>query len=109
MTKVRTAREQLDVARREMTEAERKGDLNAMAALRHGRIPQLEKNVASLEKGAKSGTGLFRETVTPEEVAEVVARWTGVPVSRLLSGSARNSSSSRIASRPASSVRKRPS
>ena len=86
VTKVRTAREQLDAARREMTEAERKGDLTAMAALRHGRIPQLEKDVATLEKGAKSGTGLFRETVTPEEVAEVVARWTGVPVSRLLSG-----------------------
>ena len=85
VTKVRAVREQLDAARREMAEAERKGDLNAMAALRHGRIPQLEKDVAAMEKTAKSGTGLFRETVTPEEIAEVVARWTGVPITRLLS------------------------
>jgi ATP-dependent Clp protease ATP-binding subunit ClpB len=55
-----------------------------MAALRHGRIPQLEKEVATLEKNAKTSTGLFREVVTPEEIAEVVARWTGVPITRLL-------------------------
>jgi len=84
VTKVRAAREQLDNARREMIDAERKNDLNAMAALRHGRIPQLEKDVATLEKSAKTGTGLFREIVTPEEIAEVVARWTGVPITRLL-------------------------
>ena len=85
VTKVRNAREQLDAARREMEVAERKNDLNAMAALRHGRIPQLEKDLAALEKTTQSATSLFRETVTPEEIAEVVSRWTGVPVTRLLS------------------------
>jgi len=86
VTKVRTAREKLEIARQEMSKAERANRLDEVAKLRYGVIPELEKQVAQLEGTAKSASGLFRETVTPEEVAEVVARWTGVPVSKLLEG-----------------------
>ena len=86
VTKVRSAREKLENARNDMTKAERAGTLDEVARLRYGTIPELEKEVAKLEGTAKSATGLFRETVTPEEIAEVVARWTGVPVSKLLEG-----------------------
>jgi ATP-dependent Clp protease ATP-binding subunit ClpB len=86
VTKVRSSRSQLEDAKAEMAKAERAGKLEEVAKLRYGTIPDLEKAVAKLEGTAKSATGLFRETVTPEEVAEVVARWTGVPVSKLLEG-----------------------
>ncbi|GBL30597.1 chaperone protein ClpB [Opitutia bacterium] len=86
VTKVRDVREKLETAKAEMARAERAGKLEEVAKLRYGVIPELEKEAARLESGAKSATGLFRETVTPEEVAEVVARWTGVPVSKLLAG-----------------------
>jgi ATP-dependent Clp protease ATP-binding subunit ClpB len=86
VTKVRSVRSQLEDAKTAMTKAERAGKLEEVAKLRYGTIPDLEKEVAKLEGAAKSATGLFRETVTPEEVAEVVARWTGVPVSKLLEG-----------------------
>ncbi len=86
VTKVRTARAKLEDAKADMAKVERTGRLEEVAKLRYGVIPELEKEVARLEGAAKSATGLFRETVTPEEVAEVVARWTGVPVSKLLEG-----------------------
>ncbi|MEY3773168.1 MAG: Chaperone protein ClpB [Verrucomicrobiota bacterium] len=86
VTKVRGVREKLEEAKAEMARAERASKLEEVAKLRYGVIPELEKEAARLEAGAKSATGLFRETVTPEEVAEVVARWTGVPVSKLLAG-----------------------
>ncbi|MGA0133813.1 MAG: ATP-dependent chaperone ClpB, partial [Opitutales bacterium] len=84
VTRVRDTRARLEEARAEMTKAERAGRLEEVAKLRYGVIPELEKEAARLEGAAKSASGLFRETVTPGEVAEVVARWTGVPVSKLL-------------------------
>ena len=86
VTKVREVREKLEAAKADMARAERASKLEEVAKLRYGAIPELEKEAARLESGAKSATGLFRETVTPEEIAEVVARWTGVPVSKLLAG-----------------------
>jgi ATP-dependent Clp protease ATP-binding subunit ClpB len=86
VTKVREVREKLETAKADMARAERASKLEEVAKLRYGVIPELEKEAARLESGAKSATGLFRETVTPEEIAEVVARWTGVPVSKLLAG-----------------------
>ena len=86
VTKVRASREKLEIAKADMLKAERAGKLEEVAKLRYGTIPELEKEVTKLEGTAKSATGLFRETVTPEEIAEVVARWTGVPVSKLLEG-----------------------
>ena len=86
VTNVREVRGKLETAKADMARAERAGRLEEVAKLRYGAIPELEKEAARLEAGAKSATGLFRETVSPEEVAEVVARWTGVPVSKLLAG-----------------------
>jgi ATP-dependent Clp protease ATP-binding subunit ClpB len=86
VTKVREVRSRLETAKADMARAERASKLEEVAKLRYGVIPELEKEAARLDAGAKSATGLFRETVSPEEVAEVVARWTGVPVSKLLAG-----------------------
>src|SRR5580658_2466405 len=82
--RTRKLREDLEAARLEMEKAERGYDLNRVAELRHGKIPQLE---AELKKAEKSGAGtLFKEEVSSQEIAEVVAKWTGVPVSRLMEG-----------------------
>ena len=81
--RVRKIREELEVARREMEKAERAYDLNKMAELRHGKIPQLEGELKKLEK-TEAKTELFKEEVSAEEIAEVVAKWSGVPVSRLV-------------------------
>ncbi|MFA7370202.1 MAG: Clp protease N-terminal domain-containing protein, partial [Kiritimatiellales bacterium] len=87
--KVRDLREALELARRESAEAERAYDLERVAKLRHGTIPQLEKQLREHEERLKepsSGKSLLREEVTEEEIAEVVARWTGIPLTRLLEG-----------------------
>ncbi len=88
---VRKIREELDEARHQMEVAQRNHDLNKVAELRYGRIPELEKQIAEAETkasepGEAAGHRLLKEEVTPEEVAEVVSRWTGVPVSRLMEG-----------------------
>ncbi|MGH7995437.1 MAG: ATP-dependent Clp protease ATP-binding subunit, partial [Opitutaceae bacterium] len=83
--KVRKLREDLDAARLEMEKAERAYDLNKVAEIRHGRLPQLESELKRLEK-AGVGAKLFKEEVSQEEIAEVVAKWTGVPVTRLMEG-----------------------
>jgi ATP-dependent Clp protease ATP-binding subunit ClpB len=83
--KVRKLRESLEAARLEMAKAERAYDLNTVAELRHGKIPQLEAELKKLEKAGHAAT-LFKEEVSSEEIAEVVAKWTGVPVTRLIEG-----------------------
>src|SRR6185436_7219888 len=74
-------------ARESATRAEREGDLNRAAEVRYGTIPQLERKIeettARLAEMQKSGA-LLREEVTEEDIAEIVAKWTGVPVSRML-------------------------
>ena len=82
-------REKLEQARRESAEAERAYDLERVAKIRHGVIPELEgkikqqEDVMNKKKGAAT---LLREEVSEEEIAEVVARWTGIPLTRLLEG-----------------------
>lgn len=88
LDRVRRVREELERAKRELEEAENDYDLNKAAELRHGRIPQLEKQLKQLEQEA-SGQGegkLLREEVTEEEIAEIVSRWTGIPLTRLVEG-----------------------
>ena len=80
---VRKIREQLDAARIELEKAERAYDLNKLAELRHGKIPQLEAELKKSETTAAK-TELFKEEVSAEEIAEVVAKWSGVPVTRLV-------------------------
>ena len=87
---VRALREQIEKLRQEIEEAERQYDLNRAAELRHGRLPELERQLreqdARIAFKQSSGRQLLREEVTEEEVAEVVSRWTGIPVTRLVEG-----------------------
>src|SRR6202166_1895965 len=87
---VRALREQIEKLRQEIEEAERQYDLNRAAELRHGRLPELERQLreqdARIAGKQSSGRQLLREEVTDEEVAEVVSRWTGIPVTRLVEG-----------------------
>jgi ATP-dependent Clp protease ATP-binding subunit ClpB len=87
---VRALRGQIEKVRQEIEVAERQYDLNKSAELRYGQLPQLEAQVKERERQLaeqqKSGVQLLREEVTEEEVAEIVSRWTGIPVTRLVEG-----------------------
>jgi len=80
----RVIKEQLDKARAELEEAKRKGDFAKAGELQYGRIPGLEKQLVEAE--AREGDALVGEAVRPEQIAEVVERWTGIPVARMLEG-----------------------
>jgi ATP-dependent Clp protease ATP-binding subunit ClpB len=87
--KLQDLREEIDALRREIEEAERNYDLNNAAELRHGRLPELERRLRAEEErlsDKQGGSRLLREEVTEDEIAEVVARWTGIPVARLMEG-----------------------
>ncbi|MBV1790268.1 ATP-dependent chaperone ClpB [Marinobacterium sp. D7] len=81
-------KEKLDQARIEMEQARRAGDLAKMSELQYGRIPELEKQLQAADSAEheQTETKLLRNKVTDEEVAEVVSRWTGIPVSKMLEG-----------------------
>jgi ATP-dependent Clp protease ATP-binding subunit ClpB len=81
--RVRKVRGDLDTARIQLEKAERDYDLNKLAELRHGRIPQLESELKKLETESAK-TELFKEEVSADEVASIVAKWSGIPVSRLV-------------------------
>ncbi|AQG78431.1 ATP-dependent chaperone ClpB [Spirosoma montaniterrae] len=84
----RTLKEQLDQLRIEAEQAERAGDYGKVAEIRYGRIPEMEKRLKDLTPDpSPSGEGsdrMLQEEVTSEDIAEVVAKWTGIPVSRML-------------------------
>ncbi|MFJ7729373.1 ATP-dependent chaperone ClpB [Neobacillus sp. NPDC097160] len=84
--KVQEKREQLEKLRRELQQAEDKYDLNRAAELRHGQIPLVEKELKELENGAAKDERLLREEVTGEEISNIVSRWTGIPLSKLVEG-----------------------
>jgi ATP-dependent Clp protease ATP-binding subunit ClpB len=84
--KTRKLREAIEAARLEMEKAERAYDLNKVAELRHGKIPQMEEELKRLEKKGHGQTTLFKEEVSEEEIAEIVSKWSGVPVTRLVEG-----------------------
>ncbi|HYF27320.1 MAG TPA: AAA family ATPase, partial [Baekduia sp.] len=85
---VATLKERLEHARHELDVAQRRGDLGRAAELRHGEIPSLERELATAEERTDGDAGFLQEVVGAQDVAEVVARWTGIPVSRLLEGEA---------------------
>lgn len=76
-------RDEIEKARQEMEVAERNYDLSKVAEIRHGRIPELEAKLADCDTESREHS-LLREAVTTEEIAEVVSRWSGVPVTRLI-------------------------
>ena len=83
--KVQQLREQIEQVQNEITSAENAYDLNKAAELKYGKLPQLQKELAEQEAKAQSrGKTLLRDAVTEEEIAQIVARWTGIPVSKLL-------------------------
>ncbi|RDX00830.1 ATP-dependent chaperone ClpB [Listeria kieliensis] len=88
--KIREVREQIDAMRHELEEAENNYDLTRAAELRHGKIPAAEKELAELEKQNREKTQnedrLLQEAVTENEIAEIIGRWTGIPVTKLVEG-----------------------
>jgi ATP-dependent Clp protease ATP-binding subunit ClpB len=86
---VQSLREEIEKVRQQIAVAERNYDLEKAAELRHGRLPELERQIRSKEADLHAkqvGAKLLREEVTEEEIAEIVSRWTGVPVTRLMEG-----------------------
>ncbi|MCU1354044.1 MAG: ATP-dependent chaperone ClpB, partial [Acidimicrobiales bacterium] len=89
LRKVQELRGEIERVRQEAETAERAYDLNRAAQLRHGQLPELERRLQAEEErlASKQGTQrLLREVVTDEEIASIVSRWTGIPVSRLTEG-----------------------
>ncbi|OJY96471.1 MAG: ATP-dependent chaperone ClpB [Lysobacterales bacterium 63-13] len=82
-TKIKEAIEQ---ARQEIDAAMRQQDFAKVSEIQYGRIPQLEKQLAAAQETEQQGFQLLQDKVTAEEIAEVVARWTGIPVSKMLEG-----------------------
>ena len=84
---VRGLREEIERTRQGIETAERAYDLNKAAELKHGKLPELERKLHAEEaKLADGKTRLLREEVTEEEIAEIVSKWTGIPVTRLVEG-----------------------
>ena len=86
--KVQTLREQIEQTNAAIEKAQREYDLNKAAELKYGKLPQLQKELAEEEKvaAAKKEDSLLRDRVTDEEIARIVARWTGIPVEKLVEG-----------------------
>jgi len=83
---IQAVREDLDATRIEMEKAERNYDLNAVAQLRHGKMPELEARLHELEAVEAEEGALLKEEVSQDQIAEIVSKWTGVPVTRLVEG-----------------------
>ncbi|MEV0408137.1 ATP-dependent chaperone ClpB [Actinoallomurus sp. NPDC050550] len=89
LRKVQDLRQEIERVRREADQAERNYDLNRAAELRHGLLPELQRRLEAEEERLsekQGGRRLLREVVAEEEIAEIVSRWTGIPVSRLEEG-----------------------
>jgi len=85
--KVQKIREEMEQLHADMEKAEREYDLNRAAEINYGRLPQLQKELEEEERNAEEGKRtLLRDRVTDEEIARIVGRWTGIPVSKLMEG-----------------------
>lgn len=87
ITDTRNLKEELDKARGQIEKAEREYDLNKVAELKYGVIPKLEAQIKEREEEIRENQGaMLKEEVTEEEISEIVSKWTGIPVSRLIEG-----------------------
>jgi ATP-dependent Clp protease ATP-binding subunit ClpB len=89
LARIRDAKEKLEEVRREEQKAERGGDLGKAAELRYGQMPALEKEMKAAQDrlaGLQKESAMLKEAVDEEDIAQVVAKWTGIPVSRMLEG-----------------------
>ena len=86
--RVQSLREEMEKCNGEMEQAERSYDLNRAAELKYGKLPKLQEELSAAEAEMEKGKaeGLLRDRVTEEEIARIVARWTGIPVSKLMEG-----------------------
>lgn len=88
--RLQALREEQDSLRAQADQLERAGDLGKVAEIRYGKLPALEKDITALEKALREkqerGESLLREEVTEEDIARVVSKWTGIPVSKLVEG-----------------------
>ncbi|TXH83106.1 MAG: AAA family ATPase, partial [Pseudoxanthomonas sp.] len=79
-------KEQIERVKLELEAAQRKQDYARMSELQYGQLPELEKQLAAAQEAEQKGFRLLQDKVTDEEIAEVVSRWTGIPVSKMLEG-----------------------
>jgi len=79
-------KEELDQRRTELAQAQRRGDLARAGELAYGIIPALEKKLEGLEEASGVQSAMVEEAVTPDHIAQIVSRWTGIPVDRMLEG-----------------------
>lgn len=88
ITEVRNLKKQLDEARGQIEKAEREYDLNKIAELKYGTIPKLESAIGEKEKFIKENdeAAMLKEEVTEQEISQIVSKWTGIPVSKLVEG-----------------------
>ena len=88
IARVREVKKEIDAVKNQMEQAERDYDLNKMAELKYGRLPELQKELAALSKKDKNGNDnvMLKEEVDEEDIAKVVSTWTGIPVARLGTG-----------------------
>jgi ATP-dependent Clp protease ATP-binding subunit ClpB len=84
--RIQRIKEELETVRLDAERAERDGDLARAAELRYGRLPELERSLTSAEDSVASGDSMLKEEVGPDDIAEVVQAWTGIPAGRLLEG-----------------------
>jgi ATP-dependent Clp protease ATP-binding subunit ClpB len=84
--KIKALKQQIEATRREIEEAERKYDLDRLAVLKHGTLPELQKKLEQEKErqGVADEKRLLKEEVTEEEIAEIVGKWTGIPVAKLV-------------------------
>ncbi len=84
--KVQHLREEIEQLRLQLEQAERAYDLEKAAEIRHGKLPQLQRQLQEAEAASTDGDHMVREQVTEDEIAQIVSRWTGIPVARLVEG-----------------------
>src|SRR5512133_4294703 len=84
--RIQRIKEELETVRLDAERAERDGDLARAAELRYGRLPELERSLTSAEESVQTGQSMLKEEVGPDDIAEVVQAWTGIPAGRLLEG-----------------------
>jgi len=84
--RIQRIKEELETVRLDAERAERDGDLARAAELRYGRLPELERSLTSAEESVQTGESMLKEEVGPDDIAEVVQAWTGIPAGRLLEG-----------------------
>jgi ATP-dependent Clp protease ATP-binding subunit ClpB len=84
--RIQRIKEELETVRLDAERAERDGDLARAAELRYGRLPDLERSLVAAEESVQTGQSMLKEEVGPDDIAEVVQAWTGIPAGRLLEG-----------------------